>query len=422
MKIKSVLLGLVVWLGSVGAAYYLGSKIKASEGNPKIEAPQTAADAAAKTPIGPPPKPAKTGPSVASLLALSLDDLGEALDRAENLSADDQRALLAEVFSLPQSDFRRSRMIRELLETLAETSPEEALALTAEIGSLRDTERARIAILEVWGARDPVAALAWASSALTNEPARSRQQQIVAIYEGYARLNPQAAFASALDLPAATSAEQRLQLEALEEIISEQIENGGLLEAKLQVELLEDGPVKNNVLSDFVDRWASYDPVGAAAYVDSLGDAVSGGIKARLVGEWAENDPAAAAAWLSASEIDEQTLSRAATAIIRQWTNYDMTASADWLNSQPSSPALDRAVMSYTYRAAQEDPASAMTWAESIENDWMRNRMMRHVAGTWKNDAPEAFAKYLENAELDEEQRKQLQDARANTGSGRWGR
>jgi len=168
-----------------------------------------------------------------------------------------------------------------------------------------------------------------------------------------------------------------------------------------------------------VDEWASFDPEGAAAYVESLGEDVPSSIKTRLLGEWAENDPEAAAAWLSAREFDEETLSRASTAIIREWTRYDMAASAEWLNSQPSSPALDRAVMSYTYRAAQEDPANAMTWAESIGNDWMRTRMMQHVAGSWKNEDPESFQSYIDKSEFDEAQKKQLQEAKPFRGRGR---
>jgi hypothetical protein len=312
-------------------------------------------------------------------------------------------------------------MIRNLLDQIAETSPVEALSLADEIGSLRETKRARVSILEVWGENDPAAALAWAESALANQPAGSRNEQILAIYRGYAEHNPKAAFAQALALPAGNSAEQRLQMDALEEVITEQIQNGGLLDAKLQVELLEDGPVKNSVFSDFIDRWASYDPEGAAAYIDTLGDEVSTSVKSRLLGEWAENDPAAAAAWLDSQKVDDRTLGYASRAIIREWTDYDMTASAEWLNSQPSTPALDRAVMSYAYRAAQEDPASAMTWAESIDNEWMRNRMMQHVSGSWKADDPEAFQNYLDTSTLDDEQKERLQNAsEIHSGGRRW--
>lgn len=422
MKPKTFLLGLFTWLASVGVAYYIGLKFN----SPESIDPEQIRVAEITTPIEEknaervePEVPAK---SIDSILAESGIDLDEALRQARELSESDQRALLNEAFALPSSDYRRSRMIRSLLSQLAETAPSEALALAGEIGSLRETERARVAILEVWATNDPVAALNWAETELSNEPLRSQSSQLLAIYRGYAKTNPQAAFSAALAMKTEGTGQARVQLYALEEIIEQQIENGGLLDAKLQVEMLEDGSIKNNLLSELVDEWASFDPEGAAAYVDSLGDKVSGSIKARLLGEWAENDPAAAAAWLSNKEVDENTLSRASTAIIREWTRYDMAASAEWLNSQPTSPALDRAVMSYTYRAVQEDPESAMTWAESIDNDWMRNRMMQHVAGTWKNDDPDSFRSYLDKSEFNEDQKKKLEESSPMNGGRRWWR
>ncbi|MGB0744302.1 MAG: hypothetical protein ACPGSB_07225 [Opitutales bacterium] len=427
MKLPKVLLGLFVWLASVGAAYYLGTNIKSRE------APQISADRPINSdieithvPETPPASPEPIlepvlEPTVSSLAELGIENLREALSKVDGLSETEARALLDEALALPFNDYRRGPLLRSLLSQLAETAPRDALALAQNIGSLRETESARIAILEVWAGNDPASAMAWAEVELANEPLRSRNNQLLAIYRGYAVSDPQAAFATALAMPSGNTAQQRLQTNALEEIITEQIENGGLQDAKTQVELLEDGPLKDSLLSDLVDRWASFDPVGAAAYVDSLGGEVPSSVKARLLGEWAENDPQSAAEWLNGREVDENTLGRASQAIIREWTRYDMEASAEWLNSQPSSPALDRAVMSYTYRAAQEDPASAMSWAESIDSDWMRTRMMQHVAGTWKNDNPEAFQSYIDNSGFDDEQKKKLQDADAIHGSrGRW--
>ncbi len=413
MKPQTFLLGLFVWLASVGAAYYIGLKVH-SPAPPPADAvqavqvePPTKKEKAVETP------PTASVDSVDSVMATSRNDLDEALREAGELSAADQRALLAEAFALPRSDYRRARMLRSLLEGLAESSPQEALAMAEEIGSLRETERAREAILEVWAKNDPVAALAWAETGLADEPLRTQRSQLVALYRGYAKNNPKAAFTAALDMPVGSRGQERIRNDALEEIIEQQIADGGVLDAKLQVELLDEGDTKDSLISELVDEWASFDPEGAAAYVDSLGDEVHGSVKARLLGEWAENDPQAAAAWLSSREVDARTLGYASTAIIRQWTRYDMAASAEWLNSQPSSPELDRAVTSYTYRAAQEDPANAMTWAESISNDRMRSRMMQHVAGSWKEEDPEGFQEYIDNAELSDEQKKELEEGEA---------
>lgn len=420
MHPQKIILGLFVWLASVGVAYYIGQEFNDAAPGPavseeRVETSAPSSGTGRSENLAPPPPSAAAD----SLMELSQEDLDEALRRSDELSEEDQRALLAEAFALPTNDYRRARMLRTLLSQLAETAPHDALAIAEEIGSLRETERARIAILEVWAKNDPVAALAWAKVELANAPLRSQSGQLLAIYRGYAATNPQAAFADALAMSTANNGEQRIQSSALEAIIERQIENGGLLEAKLQVESLEEGGMKNRLLSELVDEWASFDPTGAAAYVDSLSAEVAASLAPRLAGEWAENDPEGAAAWLSAQELDENSLSRASTAIIREWTRYDLAASAEWLNSQPSSPALDRAVMSYTYRAAQEDPASAMTWAESIDNNWMRTRMMQHVAANWKEEDQESFQSFIDSSEFDEDQKKQLQEGRSFRGR-RW--
>ena len=142
-------------------------------------------------------------------------------------------------------------------------------------------------------------------------------------------------------------------------------------------------------------------------------------MKTELLGEWAESNPAAAAAWLGQLADDDPAIAQASSAIIREWTRYDLNSSAEWLNSLPASPELDRAIISYTFRAAEEDPAAAMTWAESIENDRRRTWMMERVAATWKTKDAGAFTQYLDNSELTEAQRKKLEEAQNRDGR-RW--
>lgn len=414
MKTYPIFLGLLVWFASMAGAFYLGQKPDLEKRS--IEAQLEAQEKAL----------ARSGTlqldNTAENTAVRADLLAEAVDPEEVPGQQDLRsepalrALLNDAFALPPNDNRRAGRIRDLLRQLAAINPEEALSLAANIGSLRESDRARRAILEVWGRQDPQAALNWAAQALVNETLDSRRTQIVAIYSGYGLSNPEAAFSSALALPTNNRAEQRIQNSALEAVIEAQIQNGGLELAKQQVEQLEAGPVKDRLLREMVDEWAGFDPAAAAAYVQAMGDAASARIKESLVGEWAESDPAAAAAWLSQQSFDENTIGRASAAIIREWTRYDMAASAEWLNSLPSSPELDRAVMSYTFRAAQEDPANAMSWAESITSDGMRTRMMERVAGTWKADDPEGFQTYLDSADFSEEQRELLQNAREGGG------
>ena len=343
--------------------------------------------------------------------ALTLD---EALASVQDLSNADALRFLAEALALPISQPQRLEFIQAFLQQLAQTDPMQALELANQIGSLRETEQATVGILKIWAKQDPSSALAWANDALINVPRNSQALQLRAIFQGYAETNPDAALEAAMAMPAEKQVDARMREQLMATVIVAQVRSGDLINAQFALDRLPAGVSKNNLTGELVNEWASFDPQSAAAYVESLGELATSQIKTSLIEEWAENDPAAAAAWLSRLEDGDPAMTRAAAEIIREWTRYDLTASAEWLNTLPNSPELDRAVASYTFRAAQEDPESAMSWAESIKNDWMRNRLMHNVAASWLRDAPENFEQYLEAAALNDEQKESLRNARSS--------
>jgi hypothetical protein len=418
MKRSALLLCFVVWSVSLATAYFIGSRSQSAPTITAKPAIQEATRSEAKT----------TAPAVNEALPAEEDSaltayfkgeeipLEEVLREIPVLSVSATRELIAQAFTLPKSDPNRARLINELLGQLAETEPMAALEMASQIESLRDSERARVSVLEVWGRNDPAAALAWASAALSGEPSLARSSQLTAIYRGYAASNPEAAFQQALSI----SDDDRLRDRLLGVVIETQIESGGLEAAKLAVDLLSDPDTQNSMRRDLVDEWAQFDPVAAARYVLELGDEAPSNLKTTLISEWAESDPSAAAAWLSSLPEDDPAIARASASIIQEWTRYDLTASAEWLNSLPTSPELDRAVISYTFRAAEEDPGTAMTWAESIEDDRRRTWMMERVASTWKEQDATSFKTYLDSSELTSEQREKLENAESRGGSGGW--
>jgi predicted phosphoadenosine phosphosulfate sulfurtransferase len=56
----------------------------------------------------------------------------------------------------------------------------------------------------------------------------------------------------------------------------------------------------------------------------------------------------------------DPAIANSSAEIIREWTCYDLNAPAEWLNTLPASPELDRAVASYAFRVVEEDPENAM--------------------------------------------------------------
>ena len=417
MKRSSLVLYLAVWFASIALAFFIGRALSSTGTSTE----QTASEALSA---------AQLQEAVRSATA-RVDTAGAATGEAEAEDTFEQlrtqssamtRQLLNAALAVPISDPGRSETINQLLEQLAASDPLAALEFADGIASLRDAERARNNILEVWASNEPMAALAWADSALADVPYNLRNSQMEAIIRGFAETNPKGAFNYANALSEATTSELRLKNRLLSEVIETQIGGGGLAEAQTTIALMPDGPSKENLQRELVNEWAAFDPLSAAAYVQGLGSDASTDMKTALIGEWAESDPAAAAAWLSNLSTEDPAYSHATTQITREWTRYDLTASSEWLNSLPASPELDRAVATYTYRAAQEDPPTAMSWAESINNANMRNRMMQQVAANWKNDDPEGFTSYLDNSDLNEKEREKLETAKSWHSSGHgWG-
>ncbi len=411
MKRSSLPLYLGVWLASIAIAFFIGRALASTGASTQ----QTASGALGAAQIQ---EPTRRTPARADTIGAAAKEEAAAFEVLSSQSSEMTRQLLNAAFAVPISDPSRSETINKLLEQLAMSDPLAALEFTEGIASWRDAERARNNILKVWASNEPMAALAWADSALADVPYNLRKSQMKAIIQGFAETNPKGAFNYANAMSEANSSELRLKNRLLSEVIEKQIRGGGLEEAHATIALMVDGPSKDNLQRQLVDEWAAFDPVSAAAYVQGLGSDASTGMKTALIGEWAESDPAAAAAWLSNLSAEDPAYRQATTQITREWTRYDLTASSEWLNSLPASPELDRAVATYTYRAAQEDPPTAMSWAESINNANMRNKMMQQVAANWKNDDPEGFTSYLDNSDINQKERKKLETAKSWHSSG----
>lgn len=417
MKRTSSYLYLGVWIASIAVAFLIGRWGSSTDASKPALA--TEANAAQKQ-----AQAIRESPRLNSALttATELDPELEAIEDSLTPSRTAIIASLRNAFALPMDDPQRSEKINELLQQYAAIDPMAALELANDIPSLRDAERARNAILETWANNEPMAALAWADTNLANVPTNLRNSQMRAIIRGFAATNPKAAFNYANGLSEETSSDLRLKNRLLGEVIETQIRGGGLSEAQNSIALMPDGPTKDSLQRELVNEWAAFDPASAAAYVQALGDSASTSLKTALISEWSRNDPAAAAAWLSNLSPDDPAYGRGTTEITREWTRYDLTASSEWLNSLPASPELDRAVATYTYRAAQEDPPTAMSWAESINNKNMRNKMMQQVAASWKSDDPEGFSNYLDESELNPKEREQLESAKSwHSRAGGWG-
>jgi len=157
MKRPALLLCFLVWFASLLTAYYIGSLRQADTAAAKAPRSERTA-VAAPQPETAAPADSLESPAGSALHAFFDGEaipLEDALREIPTLSGEATRELLGEAFALPKSDPNRSRVIRELLAQLAGTEPAAALELASQIESLRDSERARVAVLQVWGKTTP---------------------------------------------------------------------------------------------------------------------------------------------------------------------------------------------------------------------------------------------------------------------------
>ncbi len=120
----------------------------------------------------------------------------------------------------------------------------------------------------------------------------------------------------------------------------------------------EKGPLRDELLAQFIRLWTDQDVGGALTWLTSLLDADDRRIAAlAMVNSVAQSDRAGAldlARFLQVG-LDDGSAERMA----QLWTEEDPRAAVDWAIRQPSGPIRDRLLTRIVHVRAQQDPAEA---------------------------------------------------------------
>ena len=360
-------------------------------------------------------------PEVTSRLVVAFNELradptnAEAWQRlmAETALASPAEAviLLGEIEQLPVGG-RRDRAMLNLIERVAMTDPETAIAYVAAIPSANLREEAYENAIEGWASATPSEAMEWVVAQKANLSLRDYGRWYVAALEGQAQSDLAGAF-NALAAADDTIADVRIREHAAEELVERVVAQGSVAEAQRYIDILPDGPERRHAYEELAGELGRYDPqAGLGLLAQFKGEPAYNEMQSDFVRNWASNDPAAAANWIDQNARGTEAYNRLVTSTVARWSRYDLAGAAEWVNNKEPSPELDRAVAMVTYRTASEDPAVAMTWAESIKNDGYRGRLMERVAGEWQARDPEAFEAYLSASELSDERKERLRNSK----------
>jgi hypothetical protein len=148
------------------------------------------------------------------------------------------------------------------------------------------------------------------------------------------------------------------------------------------------------------------DPERVAAWAGRHAGSGYGADGRRIVGQhWVKRDPVATLEWLSAEAADEEG-AEAIRRVLSRWLEQDRPAAEEWLDSaSPATlpdPALDFYARDLVTRLEIE---MAISWAESIRDESLREASLKAVATPWYRREPEAAEAWLQQSSLSEEAR-----------------
>ena len=284
----------------------------------------------------------------------------------------------------------RDRALVALLEQLAKTDPQRALALAAAESNWRLRDELRDASLRGWASTDAKSA---GDHALTLR-IDNRRRAVAAVLEGAASASPDSAVRTALRLCAADPDPAGDYGHAT---IAALVKNGAFTDAvRFGQELgTEKFPF---ILKSAYYEWALHQPDAALASVESIRDPVT---RSQAASEvyfgWARADAKGLATYaLTLPAGDART--RALAEALPQWVEKDPVTAIAWINENDTGGDFDdgAAAVANTQALITRQPAKAMEWAASVNDPKKREQTLRTVFRQWAQKDPVAARRFID--------------------------
>ena len=237
-------------------------------------------------------------------------------------------------------------------------------------------------IAEQWARQDPDATLSWA----TTLPSEQRRGALSGIVSKLLESDPQRAVTVAMEMDPGDRPDLLGQIAGA---WAQQAPG----EAMAWINTLAENE-RERPLREAFGSWASSAPSEAAAYLDQLPEPERPSYVSSIARTWAQQEPGEAASWLG-NQPESAGKAEAMGHVMWNWTTSDPESAATWLGQQPAGDSYDSGVTGLAKAAAHayDDPATAVNWAATIENESLRGRMTQHTLGVWmRQDAVSAQA------------------------------
>lgn len=293
-----------------------------------------------------------------------------------------------------------------LLGQWAETDGRAAMTYAQEKlekGSMFDTA-VTSSVVASWARRDPEAVWKWLETENKNDPHdRIRGMAVTSIFADMAVNNLDSALArvGALD-----EQSRAMALNGIASSASDDASRGRLLERTASLPPEQRAQVRQKVSR----QWAMNDPDGALAWIRSLPAEEQKPVR-ESAGQMMLMMKPALGAEVLLEGADEKNKPRLYEEVASLWAQQDARAAGEWLTKQPQGPELDRARRSFARVVAQLDPAAAMDWARSVQNEKQRTESVGQIYLQWHAKDAAAADAALGASGLPLDKVKQLREA-----------
>lgn len=299
----------------------------------------------------------------------------------------------------------RTRELETLLEQLARTDPQRALALALAEGNVLVRDLLRNAALRGWGATAPDAAAGWA----TAQPLLGdRMQCVTAVLTGAAE-NPEEAVRLGLQLCAGEATPAGNYGHAL---INALVEKTGSFEAAARFATAATMVDRQSFLLDSAFyQWAQHEPGRALAEFDKIADPkIREAARKGMLAGWADSDPHKLADFAQALPRGEDR-SRAFEIALPKWVAKEPEAALKWMSEVEPDPDFDRGIASLALKSSfHSNTAIAMELTDSITDPAARVLTKSNVFHQWALRDLEAARKYAQSVPNPEQRTMLLED------------
>ena len=266
-----------------------------------------------------------------------------------------------------------------------------------------------MSVLGTWAHRDPEAVWKWMETERVDDGnEQSRRMELSAVFAGLAANNLDAALArvGSLDEQSRTMA-----LNGIAGSTSDPAARQRLLERTVSLPVEQRNALRQTVAS----QWAMSDPDAAVAWIHSLPAEEQKPVREQAAQMMLMVKPAAGAA-LMLEGAEDKDKAQVYDRVVMQWANQDARAAGEWLAQQPQGPELDGARATYARSIAQRDPAAAMDWARSVQDEKQRPDSIGTVYQMWQGKDPAAAEAALKASGLSVEQMKTIREGQKAPG------